>query len=392
MSAWECRVQVGIVAETARYITHMDSLERILGADSDAGAARRALLQAGEEISGSGTWAWDLTTGQRLWSENMYRILDSDPQEDPSDADAAMSRVHPADRLRLKEALEQAEAGAGAPTIRYRILTQRGAVRFVQAVMAGSVTSEGHTILVGWLRDLTETDRAEREIAAHIAVTQALSEWDGFDDGAKRLICELARALGFDRALLWVVMDGVLAPKAHWHARDDEEQRQGILSMRLSPGEGLAGIAWEMGTSATLASARNDPEYQFQEVAAREGLQGAVAVPIIAAGQVLGVISLTGPDRLEMTDRLSATLNGIGHEIGGFLERRSGQWSDGLLSPREVQILQLASEGLSGPAIAVRLVISPATVKTHFEHIYAKYGVPDRVAAVAKAIRAGLIH
>ena len=64
----------------------------------------------------------------------------------------------------------------------------------------------------------------------------------------------------------------------------------------------------------------------------------------------------------------------------------------GGLSPREVQMLQLSSEGLSGPAIATRLGISPATVKTHFENIYAKYDVPDRVAAVAKAIRAGLIR
>jgi two-component system nitrate/nitrite response regulator NarL len=52
----------------------------------------------------------------------------------------------------------------------------------------------------------------------------------------------------------------------------------------------------------------------------------------------------------------------------------------------------MAADGLSGPAIARRLAISPGTVKTHFEHIYAKYGVPDRVAAVAKALRQGLIQ
>jgi DNA-binding CsgD family transcriptional regulator len=369
----------------------MDSLKRVLAADSDVVAARRALLQAGEEISGSGTWAWDLATGKQIWSENMYRILDVDPDQGLS-PESTLQRAHPADRLRLKEALEQAEAGKGASTIRYRILTRRGAVRFVEAVLAGSVTSDEETVLVGWLRDLTETNRAEREIAAHIAVTQTLSEWDEFDTSARRLICELARALGFDRGVLWIVMEGVLVPKVVWRSQDDEAQRRQLTSMRLSPGEGLAGIAWEMEAPATLASASSEPGYRFHEEAVREGLRGAVAVPIIAAGQVLGVISLSGPDKLEMTDRLSATLTGVGHEIGGFLEHRSGQWTDRLLSPREVQILQLASEGLSGPAIAARLVISPATVKTHFEHIYAKYDVPDRVAAVAKAIRAGLIH
>ena len=54
-------------------------------------------------------------------------------------------------------------------------------------------------------------------------------------------------------------------------------------------------------------------------------------------------------------------------------------------------MLRLAAEGLSGPGIAERLVLSPATVKTHFEHIYEKLGVGDRAAAVAQALRTGLI-
>ena len=47
--------------------------------------------------------------------------------------------------------------------------------------------------------------------------------------------------------------------------------------------------------------------------------------------------------------------------------------------------------GLSGPQIAERLFISQATVKTHFEHIYEKLGIGDRAAAVAHALRTGLI-
>jgi two-component system nitrate/nitrite response regulator NarL len=35
--------------------------------------------------------------------------------------------------------------------------------------------------------------------------------------------------------------------------------------------------------------------------------------------------------------------------------------------------------------------VSPATVRAHFEHIYAKLGVHDRAAAVAQAMRLGMI-
>lgn len=61
------------------------------------------------------------------------------------------------------------------------------------------------------------------------------------------------------------------------------------------------------------------------------------------------------------------------------------------LTRRERQILALAANGLNGPRIAQELVLSTATVRTHFAHIYRKLGVPDRAAAIAKAMRLGLI-
>jgi ATP/maltotriose-dependent transcriptional regulator MalT len=61
------------------------------------------------------------------------------------------------------------------------------------------------------------------------------------------------------------------------------------------------------------------------------------------------------------------------------------------LTPREREVLQLAAEGLSTSAIADRLVLSPATVKTHFSNVYEKFGVAGRAGAVAKAMRLGLI-
>jgi DNA-binding CsgD family transcriptional regulator len=61
------------------------------------------------------------------------------------------------------------------------------------------------------------------------------------------------------------------------------------------------------------------------------------------------------------------------------------------LTAREREILQLAADGGTTSAIADVLVISPLTVKTHFEHIYEKLGVHHRVAAIAEAFRRGLI-
>jgi DNA-binding CsgD family transcriptional regulator len=62
------------------------------------------------------------------------------------------------------------------------------------------------------------------------------------------------------------------------------------------------------------------------------------------------------------------------------------------ISPRETEVLDLASHGLNIAEIGEQLCISPATVKNHFEHIYVKLGVSNRVAAVAMGLRHGLIN
>jgi PAS domain S-box-containing protein len=61
------------------------------------------------------------------------------------------------------------------------------------------------------------------------------------------------------------------------------------------------------------------------------------------------------------------------------------------LTPRETEVLALAADGLGGLELAEQLVLSHATVRTHFKNIYEKLDVGNRAAAVAKAIRLGLI-
>ena len=62
------------------------------------------------------------------------------------------------------------------------------------------------------------------------------------------------------------------------------------------------------------------------------------------------------------------------------------------LSERERQVLQAFARGLSVPQVAAELVIGVSTVKTHTQRMYEKLGVSDRAAAVAEAMRRGLLE
>jgi two-component system, NarL family, nitrate/nitrite response regulator NarL len=62
------------------------------------------------------------------------------------------------------------------------------------------------------------------------------------------------------------------------------------------------------------------------------------------------------------------------------------------LTQREREILRLIATGKSLPDIAKELYLGLTTVKTHVQHLYDKLGVSDRAAAVASAMRRGLIE
>jgi len=62
------------------------------------------------------------------------------------------------------------------------------------------------------------------------------------------------------------------------------------------------------------------------------------------------------------------------------------------LTPREQEILHMIAAGKSLPQIAKELYLGLTTVKTHVQHLYEKLGVSDRAAAVATAMRRGLIE
>jgi DNA-binding NarL/FixJ family response regulator len=121
------------------------------------------------------------------------------------------------------------------------------------------------------------------------------------------------------------------------------------------------------------------------------------------AGQVaVDALALEGGDRAPVTVAARGIAEAMpGLYLAGFAPASlSGEelalFPDDLqpaapLTRRELELLQLAADGLCGPMIADELVLSRATVRTHFQNIYGKLDVRDRAGAVAKAMRLGLI-
>jgi DNA-binding NarL/FixJ family response regulator len=76
-------------------------------------------------------------------------------------------------------------------------------------------------------------------------------------------------------------------------------------------------------------------------------------------------------------------------EIQRVLDRRAAH---PVLTMRERQVLELLAGGMRNKEIGATLGITADTTGAHVKSIYAKFGVHDRTAALAEALRRGIIH
>jgi two-component system nitrate/nitrite response regulator NarL len=102
--------------------------------------------------------------------------------------------------------------------------------------------------------------------------------------------------------------------------------------------------------------------------------------------------------RTELIDAVMQVARGETVIPGGLTEglaaqiRLRAQPSAPALTPRELDVLKGFARGLSIPQLAAELFVAPSTVKTHTQRLYEKLGVSDRAAAVAAAMRLGLLE
>lgn len=135
-------------------------------------------------------------------------------------------------------------------------------------------------------------------------------------------------------------------------------------------------------TEVLFVSAFMEPELAYRTVA--EGAKGYLSKSAARTEICDAIVTIARGG----TALAAEAQEGLAKEIQH--RERAGRAPE--LTEREREVLQLIAEGLSAPAIGKRIHLSPTTVKSHLRTLYEKLGVSDRAAAVAEAMRRGLLE
>ena len=132
-------------------------------------------------------------------------------------------------------------------------------------------------------------------------------------------------------------------------------------------------------------------EFPDARVAMLTTFEGDVEIQRSLAAGARGYLLKTMPpkDLVDAVRQIHAGRKRIPQEIAAQLAEHIGEER---LTEREIDVLQHVAGGNRNKDIAERLLISEETVKVHVKHIMEKLGASDRTAAVAIAVRRGIIQ
>ncbi len=123
-----------------------------------------AYLAEAQRVSHTGSFAWNVSSGHIVLSDETLRILEYDLANKPT-VQVILQRTHPEDRAFVQETLDQAARDRKAFGCEHRLLMPDGSVKNIRVKCHPSTSYEsGGFEFVGAVTDITESKRAEEEL------------------------------------------------------------------------------------------------------------------------------------------------------------------------------------------------------------------------------------
>ena len=269
-----------------------------------------------------GTWEWDISSGELIWSSGLGPILGLGEGESPADFDGFMALVHPDDRDAVMASIQTAIDERGDVSSEFRVPWSDGTNHWVMGRGAVLTDANSNPIsMIGFALDVTEGKRAvEIERSARLAAEEASARL-AFLAEATRVVSlslsyketlERITTLAVPRLADWCGVDLIRSDgTSEWVAgvhvdptKDDlirslranypTDMESDAMKLLLRTGEGQL---YPEVTDEMIEQGAKDKRHA--ETLRALGLTSILVVPMSARGRIIGLLTLasSSPDR-----------------------------------------------------------------------------------------------
>jgi PAS domain S-box-containing protein len=256
-----------------------------------------AFLAEGQRISHTGSWSWNVATGEVSWSEEHFRIFGFDPEKTEPSFQLFMETVHPEDRSFIERSLDEAIKEKRGFDLEFRIALADRSVKHVQGVGRPILGDSGNVDrYIGTTVDISERKRGEALFAGEKRLLEMIATGVPLEEilNALCLIIEEYRPNTLASILLLrsdgLHLDSVAGPSLPKGWRHEMEK------LPIGPCAGSCGTAAYRGSAVIVSDIATDPLWEVPEhraAALKHGLRASWSNPILSSeGKVLGTFCI----------------------------------------------------------------------------------------------------
>lgn len=289
-------------------------------------------LEAAQAITHVGSWEWDLSTGNVMWSDELYRIYGLPPRSKVITFDVFLAALLPEDRDRIRGEIERAMARGGRFNYRERIRRPDGSVRILDTIGEVIAGDNGAPVgLIGTCRDMTEEVElaeireriervkiGEREILEMLAHGKPLAE-------LLMAIVELLEELSAGTIASILLLDDRGEKLRHGAAPHlPEEYNRSIDGALIGPKVGSCGTAAYLREPVLVSDIESSPLWiGYRHLVAPYNLKACSSFPVFASdGRVIGTFAVYYKESRLPDASARELIDRAAHIAGIVIERR----------------------------------------------------------------------
>jgi len=256
---------------------------------------RGAYLAEAQKVSHTGSFGWDVSTGEIYWSDETFRIFELDPKIEVT-IELIVERTHPDDRQVVRDIIDRASRGGKQFALEHRLLMPDGSIKYLQVVGRPSTDEGRRSEFVGAVTDITERKRAETLLAGEKRVLEMIATGSPLRE-ILNVLCLIIEDQRRDTlaSILLVNPDGIHLDVIAGPSLPKEWTCH-MEKLPIGPRAASCGTAAYLGSPVMVSDIVNDPLWDVPEhraAALSHGLRASWSIPVLSSqGKVLADVCM----------------------------------------------------------------------------------------------------
>ena len=321
-----------------------------------------AYLAEAQKLSRTGSFGWNVSTGELMWSEETFNILGYDRALKPT-LELVLQRVHPEDVGLVEQMISVASRDTANLDFEHRVAMPNGFVKHLHVIAHAVKTCAGEIEFIGAVMDVTERKRAEARVAGEKRLLEMIAR-----GGPLPAMLEALCRYGEDvsgNVLVSILLVGRDGKSLRHGAAPSlpKSYTQAIDGAPIGPSAGSCGTAVYRREPVLVSDISTDPLWdKYRGLALAQGLRACWSTPIFSTTrEVMGTFALYSREPGNPTAEQRNLIEQMTHLAAVAIEREKA--AESLLA--SAQLARGQTEALSSTLDALAMESAPDRLVEH---------------------------